>query len=70
VRVKDIGPAGNALNEMVAILRGFDVDDLDPNKQGFFSRLLSFADPLAKTIQKYETVRNQIDTVLRPVGTP
>ena len=63
VRVKDIGPAGNALNEMVAILRGFDVDDLDPNKQGFFSRLLSFADPLAKTIQKYETVRNQIDTV-------
>ena len=63
VRAKDIGPAGSALNEMVAILRGFKVDDLDPNKQSFFSRLLSFTDPLAKTIQKYETVRNQIDTV-------
>ena len=63
VRTKDIGPAGSALNEMVAILRGFKVDDLDPNKQGFFSRLLSFTDPLAKTIQKYETVRNQVDTV-------
>ncbi len=63
VRTKDIGPAGSALNEMVAILRGFKVDDLDPNKQSFFSRLLSFTDPLTKMIQKYETVRNQIDTV-------
>lgn len=63
VRTKDIGPAGSALNEMVAILRGFKVDHLDPNKQGFFSRLLSFTNPLAKTIQKYETVRNQIDSV-------
>jgi uncharacterized protein YaaN involved in tellurite resistance len=30
VRNKDTGPAGQSLNSMVTILRGFDVDGLDP----------------------------------------
>ena len=39
VKNKDVGPAGSDLNEMVAIIRGFEVDDLDPNKkQGFLDR--------------------------------
>jgi uncharacterized protein YaaN involved in tellurite resistance len=63
VRSKDIGPAGRTLNDMVAVLRGFNVDGLYPNKQSFLSRLLSFTDPLAKVVQKYETVRNQIDAI-------
>jgi len=37
VKNKDLGRSGEALNEMVATIRGFDVDELDPNKKpGFF----------------------------------
>lgn len=64
VRNKDTGPAGAALNDMVAVLRGFDLDELDPNKKpGFFARLFGKAKPLVKIVQQYETVRNQIDTI-------
>ncbi|MBE2295874.1 MAG: toxic anion resistance protein [Phycisphaerales bacterium] len=64
VRNKDTGPAGSALNDMVAVLRGFDLDELDPNKKpGFFARLLGKAKPLVKIIQQYELVRNQIDQI-------
>jgi uncharacterized protein YaaN involved in tellurite resistance len=64
VKNKDIGPAGNDLNEMVSTLRGFDVDDLDPNKEvGFFGRLFGKAKPVAKFLQRYEEVRKQIDRI-------
>jgi uncharacterized protein YaaN involved in tellurite resistance len=64
VRNKDTGPAGSALNEMVAVLRGFDLDELDPNKKpGFFAKLFGAAKPLVKIVQQYETVRNQIDDI-------
>jgi uncharacterized protein YaaN involved in tellurite resistance len=64
VRNKDTGPAGASLNEMVSVLRGFDVDELDPkNKPSFFARLFSKAKPLAKIVQQYESVRNQIDMI-------
>jgi uncharacterized protein YaaN involved in tellurite resistance len=64
VRNKDVGSAGNALNEMVAVLRGFDVDDLDPNKkQGFFARLFQKSKPVVKFLQQYEEVRKQIDVI-------
>ncbi len=64
VRNKDTGPAGAALNDMLATIRGFDVDDLDPTKkQGFFARLLGRAKPVAKFLQGYEDVRKQIDSV-------
>ncbi len=64
VKNKDVGPAGNDLNEMVATLRGFDVDDLDPNKEaGFFARLFGKAKPVAKFLQRYEDVRKQIDLI-------
>ncbi len=63
VRSKDTGTAGNALNDMVTELRGLDADQLDPNKQGFFTRLFGRTKPIVKFIQQYEMVRNQIDRV-------
>ena len=64
VRNKDTGPAGQALNEMVSTLRGFSVEDLDPNqKRGLLARLLGRARPLAKILQRYEEVRAQIDAI-------
>lgn len=64
VKNKDIGPAGEDLNEMVATIRGFDVDELDPNrKQGFFSKLLGKSKPVVKFVQQYEEVRKQIDAI-------
>jgi uncharacterized protein YaaN involved in tellurite resistance len=64
VKNKDVGPAGNDLNEMVAIIRGFEVDDLDPNKkQGFFDRLFGKAKPVVKFLQQYEEVGKQIDAI-------
>ena len=41
VKNKDMGAAGGDLNQMVAALRGFDVDALDPNKKpGFFCSII------------------------------
>jgi uncharacterized protein YaaN involved in tellurite resistance len=64
VRNKDTGPAGEALNRMVGTVRDFDLSNLDPNrKPGFFARLLGKAKPVAQFLQRYEEVRNQIDTI-------
>ncbi|MEM1399625.1 MAG: toxic anion resistance protein [Pseudomonadota bacterium] len=64
VRNKDTGPAGAALNDMLATLRGFNVDELNPNKKrGFFGWLFGKARPVAKFLQGYEDVRKQIDSV-------
>lgn len=64
VKSKEMGPAGEDLSEMVATLRGFDVDGLDPNeKPGFFARLFGKAKPMVKFLQQYEDVRKQIDEV-------
>jgi uncharacterized protein YaaN involved in tellurite resistance len=64
VRNKDTGPAGQALNEMVSTLRGFSLEELDPNrKPSLFARLLGRAKPIAKVLQQYEQVRGQIDAI-------
>ncbi len=64
VRNKDTGAAGGALNDMLATLRGFSVSDIDPNDQpGFFGRLLGKVKPAAKLIQRYETVKGQVDDI-------
>ncbi len=64
VRSKDAGPAGAALNEMVTVMKGFDLEGLDPNyKPGFFARLFGKAKPMMKFVQQYETVAKQLDTV-------
>ena len=61
VRNKDIGGAGNALNNMVATLRGFDTNGLE--KPGFFARLFGKATHIVKFLQRYETVEKQIDKI-------
>ncbi len=64
VKNKDLGQAGIVLNEMVATIRGFDIDEINPNnKPGFFARLFGKAKPLVKFLQRYEEVRGQIDAV-------
>lgn len=64
VKNKDLGTAGNDLNAMVAVIRGFDIDELDPNKKpSLFDRLLGKAKPVAKFIGRYEEVRKQIDSI-------
>ncbi len=68
VKNKDLGTAGASLNEMVSVLRGFDVAGLDPDeKPGLLARLINWltgrAAPVAQFIQQYEEVRPQIDAV-------
>ena len=68
VRNKDLGAAGSSLNNMVTALRGFEVEDFDPNKRpGFiarlFRKLFGGITPVAKFIQQYEGVRRQVDTI-------
>jgi len=64
VRVKEVGPAGDALNDMVLTLRGFDLSGLDPNrKAGWFGRLLGKGRDAAKVLQRYEHVRDQIEDI-------
>ncbi|MEM7195746.1 MAG: toxic anion resistance protein [Pseudomonadota bacterium] len=62
VRNKDVGPAADSLNDMVATLRGFGADNLAVNP-GFFARLFGRAKPVVKFLQEYEEIRGQIDTV-------
>ena len=68
VRNKDVGSAGDSLNNMVSVLRGFEIKDYDPNaRPGFLARLWSKlfggVTPVAKFIQQYEGVRKQVDVV-------
>lgn len=63
VRNKDSGAAGQALNEMVATLRGFSLEELAGEKPGLLSRLLGKARPIAKVLQRYEEIRSQIDAI-------
>jgi uncharacterized protein YaaN involved in tellurite resistance len=64
VKNKDLGSAGDSLNNLVAAIKGFDVDALNPNvKQGFFSKIFGLASPIQKFIGRYEEVRSQVDAV-------
>lgn len=61
VRNKDSGSAGDALNDMISLLRGFDAGGLD--ESGIFARLFDRTKPIVKFLQRYETVRQQIDHI-------
>ena len=64
VQNKDIGAAGNSLNEIVASIRGFDLDELDPNKTvPWWKKLFGAPSPLVNFLQGYEEVRDQIDLI-------
>jgi uncharacterized protein YaaN involved in tellurite resistance len=61
VHNQDVGEAGASLNEMVATLRGFGIDDLE--KPGLFAKLFGGTKPVVKFLQRYEQVRSQIDKI-------
>jgi len=64
VKNKDVGPAGDSLREIVGTIRGFSVDELDPNrKQSWWERLFGRAKPVHDFIAKYEDVQGQIDKI-------
>lgn len=64
VRTKDTGGAGEALNDMVLTLRGFEPGNWDSeSRPGWFDRLIGRGRRLTKLLQRYERVRDQIETV-------
>lgn len=64
VRSKDVGPAGDSLREMVTSLRGFSVDELDPNRRrSWWERLVGGAEPMAGFMARFEQVQGQIDKI-------
>jgi len=64
VQNNELGAAGAALNEMVASIRGFDMDKFDPNqKLSWWQKLIGTTKPVVKFIQEYEEVRDQIDMI-------
>lgn len=64
VKNKDVGPAGDSLREIVGTIRGFSVDELDPNrKQSWWERLFGKAKPIHSFIARYEQVQDQIDRI-------
>jgi uncharacterized protein YaaN involved in tellurite resistance len=64
VQNKDIGAAGDSLNQIVASIRGFDIDELNPNKSvPWYKKLFGAPSSLVKFLEGYEEVRDQIDMV-------
>lgn len=64
VRVKDVGPAGDALSDMVLALRGFDARQVEQDSRpGWFGRLLGKGRDLARVLKRYEQVRDQVEQV-------
>jgi len=64
VKNKDTGAAGAVLNEMVAVIKGFDLEELNPNKKlPWYAKLFGGTKPLVKFMQGYEEVRDQIDEI-------
>ncbi len=64
VRNKDLGGASSSLNEMIVAIKGFDVDELNPNKKpGFFAKLFGKAKPMALFLSEYSDVKKQINQI-------
>lgn len=62
VKNKDVGPAGDALAQIVSTIRGFSVSELDVRrKASWWERLMGRAAPFAKFVARFETVQAQID---------
>ena len=64
VKNNETGRAGAALNEMVAAIRGFDMEEFNPNKKfAWWQKLFGFTKPVVKFVQEYEEVRDQVDLI-------
>lgn len=62
VKSKDAGEVGDVMNKVVLEIRGFDVSGLT-EEQGFLGKLFSRVSPVALAIQKYESVKSQINAL-------
>ncbi|MBU9697415.1 toxic anion resistance protein [Rhodobacteraceae bacterium HSP-20] len=64
VKNKDVGPAGDALREIVTTLRGFSSEELDLTRErSWWDKLTGQAAPIAKFVARYEEVQGQIDKI-------
>jgi uncharacterized protein YaaN involved in tellurite resistance len=64
VRNKDVGPAGDALRQMVTTLRGFSSEELDVRRdRSWWEWLTGQAAPFAEFVAKFEQVQTQIDNI-------
>ena len=64
VKNKDVGPAGDALRQMVGTIRGFSVSELDARRErSWWERLTGKAAPIANFMARYEDVQAQIDRI-------
>ncbi len=64
VKNKDVGPAGQALAEIVTTIRGFSGTELDANRErSWWEKLTGAAAPLAQFMARYEEVQAQIDKI-------
>jgi uncharacterized protein YaaN involved in tellurite resistance len=64
VKNKDVGPAGQALREIVSTIRGFSGEELELDRgQSWWDRLLGRAAPVAEFVARFEEVQTQIDKV-------
>jgi uncharacterized protein YaaN involved in tellurite resistance len=64
VKNKDVGPAGDALRDIVSTIRGFSGEELDPARgRSWWEKLTGAATPLAQFVARYEQVQTQIDKI-------
>jgi uncharacterized protein YaaN involved in tellurite resistance len=63
VRAKDIGPAGDALNRMVARLRELDIKVDPDDKPGFLARIFGVKNQVQEYLDRYDEVRAQVDRI-------
>ena len=64
VRSKDAGGAGEALNDMVLTLRGFEPGKWESeNRPTWLGRLIGRGRKLTRLLQRYERARDQVETL-------
>lgn len=64
VKNKDVGPAGAALTEIVATIRGFSGAELDAGRErSWWEKLTGAANPVVQFMERYEQVQTQIDKI-------
>ena len=64
VKNKDVGPAGDALRQIVTTIRGFSSEELDLGRErSWWDKLTGQAAPIAKFVARYEEVQGQIDKI-------
>jgi uncharacterized protein YaaN involved in tellurite resistance len=62
VRVKDTGPAGQALANMLSVLRGFAPESLQPGQEpGFFRRILGAVPDAQRILAEYQQVKGRVE---------